>query len=149
MKTLFNESVYNQTVGRIRDLRADMTPKWGFMSPGTAICHLYDCLHYTFAMRSAPVRSSFYATTLGKWITIYSSIPWPKGRVKSPPEFLATRPSENFPTDVSMLLGILSRFLEGPDQQWGTSPVFGPLSPAEWARLSWRHHSHHLSQFGV
>jgi hypothetical protein len=28
-------------------------------------------------------------------------------------------------------------------------PTFGPLSPEEWGRLSWKHVNHHLVQFGV
>ncbi len=149
MKDLFQVPIYNGTVARIRTLKADMTPQWGVMSPAAAICHLYDCFNYTFAVRSAPVRSSFYLTTLGKWVIISSPIPWPKGKIRSAPEFLQTKPSGDFGADVAMLLDVLSRYQKGPQQRWGVSPVFGRLSPKQWARLGWRHLSHHLCQFGV
>jgi hypothetical protein len=49
--------------------------------------------------------------------------------------------------DLAALLGLVESFPEqvGPHAH----PAFGPLTPAQWGALSFRHLDHHLRQFGV
>src|SRR5947199_9281121 len=76
-------------------------------------------------------------------------LPWPRGKGKSPPEFLATRPT-TWAADVSRLRDLVQRFgARGPAAAWPASRVFGRISGASWGVMLHKHLDHHLRQFGV
>lgn len=49
------------------------------------------------------------------------------------------------------LCSLIDRFVSGGPSACTTHPhpFFGPLTPAEWAVLMYKHLDHHLRQFGV
>jgi hypothetical protein len=57
----------------------------------------------------------------------------------------------DFLTEQQRLLGLLQRFTAGGPSGCTRHPhsFFGPLTPAEWAELMYKHLDHHLRQFGV
>jgi len=76
-------------------------------------------------------------------------VPWPKGKGKSPPEFLATRPT-TWQADDSRLRDLIARFSDrGPAAKWPASRVFGHISGRSWGVMLYKHLDHHLRQFGV
>jgi hypothetical protein len=82
------------------------------------------------------------------WLMIHV-LPWPKGKGKSPPEFLAVRPA-TWSADVNALRTSIEKFGErGPQAQWPVSKVFGRISGPSWGVLEYKHLDHHLRQFGV
>jgi hypothetical protein len=82
------------------------------------------------------------------WLVIHV-LPWPKGKGKSPPEFLATR-ATTWDADVGRLRDLIGRFAaRGSGAEWPASRVFGHISGRSWGVLQHKHLDHHLRQFGV
>jgi hypothetical protein len=82
------------------------------------------------------------------WLVIHA-VPWPKGKGKSPPEFLATRPT-TWEADVGRLRDLVERFsARGPSAPWPANLAFGRISGRSWGVLEYKHLDHHLRQFGM
>src|SRR5207245_1953263 len=78
-----------------------------------------------------------------------TAVPWPKGKVRSPPEFLATR-ATTWQADVRRLRDLIARFADrGPAAAWPASRVFGHTSGRSWGVMLYKHLDHHLRQFGA
>ncbi|MGH7730463.1 MAG: hypothetical protein ACRENJ_04350 [Candidatus Eiseniibacteriota bacterium] len=68
------------------------------------------------------------------WLVIHV-LAWPKGKGKSPPEFLATRPT-TWAADVDRLRDLVERFsARGAGAAWPPSGVFGRISGVSWGVL--------------
>ena len=75
--------------------------------------------------------------------------PWPKARIKAPPEMLTTAPA-SWGADVAVLHRLIDRVgAKDRADEWGVHPWFGPVSGPEWGMLCWEHTDYHLRQFGV
>jgi hypothetical protein len=82
------------------------------------------------------------------WLVIHV-LPWPKGKGKSPREFLVTRPT-TWASDLDALRDLVERFsARGPNAPWPPSRVFGRISGQSWGVLQHKHLDHHLRQFDV
>ena len=76
-------------------------------------------------------------------------VPWPPGKGKSPPEFLATQPT-TWDADIATLRDLIERFAaRGADAAWPANKVFGRISGPSWGALQHKHLDHHLRQFGA
>lgn len=134
---------------RISNLRFDAPARWGKMNAPRMVCHLVDAFRVPLGdlegqSKGGPLR--------WKWVRrifIYT-LPWPKGRVPTMPEYLSTQPS-SWDADVATLLDLLARFAhQAPTRdQFEAHPAFGELDNVEWAELAYLHTDHHLRQFGV
>lgn len=149
MRSLLDERSRGEIIGRIRALAPEAQPLFGSLRPHGAICHVIDGFRLTFGEHRVPKLKSAFGNPLGKWLIIYSPIPWPKNRIKAPPGFFETAPGPSFDADRERLVEYVERFAKHDEQQWGESPILGPLTSRDWATLSYRHLDHHLRQFGV
>jgi hypothetical protein len=146
--SLLDAAARDVIVARIRALGPDATPRFGTLTAGRMVCHLLDGLKIAFGeLQPEPVFSPL-RNALGRWLVIWSPIPWPKGKVKAPPGFFSTAPAA-FEADRDTLVEYVKRFERPGEVSWGTSPLLGTLDAREWAALNARHLEHHLSQFGV
>ncbi len=57
----------------------------------------------------------------------------------------------DFAAEKQRLLESIDRFVTGGPESCSRHPhfFFGPLTPDEWASLTYQHLDHHLRQFGV
>lgn len=118
------------------------------MSASQAVCHLYDALASSEAPSPSVEATGALARFPVKQLVIYV-LPWPRGRLQSPPDLLVTQPGR-WDEDVERLVSKLDAVgARGPVGEWPTSEVFGRLSAAEWGALLRTHLHHHLRQFGV
>jgi transposase InsO family protein len=64
---------------------------------------------------------------------------------------LVIRDDRDFVTERQRLTELLRRFTEGGPAGCTKHPhsFFGPLTPAEWAEIMYKHLDHHLRQFGA
>jgi hypothetical protein len=146
--SLLDAAARDVIVARIRALGPDATPRFGTLTAGRMVCHLLDGLKIAFGeLQPEPVFSPL-RNALGRWLVIWSPIPWPKGKVKAPPGFFSTAPAA-FEADRDALVEYVKRFERPGEVSWGMSPLLGTLDAREWAALNARHLEHHLSQFGV
>jgi hypothetical protein len=83
---------------------------------------------------------------VGKFVVVHTGFEAPKGKVPTAPEMLTSSPA-SWQTDLEACKQLAVRIGSGAAD--AVHPTFGPLSPEEWAKLSWKHMNHHLRQFGV
>ena len=148
MGTLFDDGERAEILARIGALAPDRRPSWGRLTAPEMVCHVscalrqglgeYDVGPPTGPLRFPPLN----------WLMIHA-VPWPKGKAKSPPEFLAVKPT-TWEGDVGALRTLVEKFGQrSPDAEWPASKVFGRISGHSWGVLQHKHLNHHLTQFGV
>jgi hypothetical protein len=146
--TLFDTRERATILDRMARITPDRRPVWGRFTAPEMICHLTCALRQSLEeLEAGPPAGPFRHPPLN-WLIIHV-IPWPKGKAKSPPEFLTGRPT-TWDADLATLRTLITRFAErGPDAAWPPSKVFGRISGRSWGALHYKHLDHHLRQFGV
>ena len=162
MPTLFDPSTRTAIHARIDRLDVERAAHWGEMRAHQMVCHAGDQLRvalddieshprpivFRFGNKEVdttpgPLRFRWYRQLIVHWS------PWPKARIKAPPEMLTTAPT-NWRDDVAALHALIDRVgAREPAAEWGVHPWFGPVSGSEWGMLCWEHTDYHLRQFGV
>ena len=146
MSSLFDQKTREAIAVRIKKITTDSQAQWGELTAPLLFPHLIDAFQVTFKEKETSIQPGFMSTQFGRWLIL--RLPIPKGKIKAPPIFHETKPGD-FEEDRNTVLAYLERFANGPDQEWGVSPLFGHMSPQQWARLNLTHLKHHLTQFGV
>ena len=148
MPSLFNPVARDAILDRIGRLAPDRKPLWGRFTVPEMVCHVSCALRQGLReLETGPPTGPLAHPPLN-WLLIHV-VPWPKGKGKSPPEFLATRPT-TWNADVSRLRDLIQRFADrGPTAAWPPSRVFGRISGRSWGVLEHKHLDHHHRQFGV
>jgi hypothetical protein len=92
------------------------------------------------------VESGEHPTPAG---TVICWLPWPKARLRSPPELLSTKPT-TWQADLATLAAAVERTAaRDRTDPWPESAVFGRLSERQWGAPLRTHIDHHVRQFGV
>ncbi len=148
MPSLFDPNNRASILERISRLSPDRTPLWGRFTAPEMVCHVSCSLRHSLGeLEAAPASGPLSHAPLN-WLVIHV-VPWPKGKGKSPPEFLATRPT-TWQADIGRLRDLVRRFADrGPAAPWPPSAVFGRISGRSWGVMEHKHLDHHLRQFGV
>ena len=147
-RNLLESGAREAIIARLRRLTPESRPLWGTLDAARCVAHLSDSFRITFGELTPEFKPNFLSTPLGRWLIIESPMPWPKAKIKVPPVFFTTPPPADFTEGIDALVARVERFARPDQEQWGASPAFGNLSPAQWARLGGRHLDHHLRQFG-
>jgi hypothetical protein len=149
MRTIFNDHERTALLRRINALTPDTPARWGRMDAHRMVCHLHDVIESGFAdFQPAHASGGLLSWFPLNWLVI-NVLPWPKGKLESPPDPLATV-SGTWAEDVAALRAALEKAAaKGPDAEWPASDVFGPLSGRSWGALLRTHINYHLRQFGV
>lgn len=148
MPSLFDPQARRVVLERISRLTPDRKPIWGRFTASEMVCHVSCDLRHGLGELDAGPPSGPLARFPLNWFAIHV-MPWPKGKGKSPPEFLATRPT-TWVGDVSRLRDLVERFgARGAAVLWPKSRVFGHISGRSWGVMEHKHLDHHLRQFGV
>jgi hypothetical protein len=149
MPTLLNALDLLDIRERIGTLRFDAPARWGKMNAPRMVCHLIDAFRVPLGELEAKPKGGPLRWKWVRRIFIYT-LPWPKGRVPTMPEYLTTQPS-SWDSDVASLVGLVDRFArQAPTREdFAPHPAFGELDNVEWAELAYRHTDHHLRQFGA
>ena len=148
MRTIFDLSARDEVLARLERLRPDAHARWGQLDAPRMLCHVADQLRQGLGeLEAQPIRSPLAVTPVN-WLVIHV-LPWPKGRGKSPPEFLQRQPN-TWNADLRECRRLINAFFSrGPRAAWPSSPVFGRISGRSWGVLAYKHLDHHLRQFGA
>jgi hypothetical protein len=147
MPSLFDPRVRTVILERISLLTPDRKPAWGRFTAPEMVCHVSSDLRQALGELDARPAGRFARFPLN-WLVIHV-VPWPRGKGRSPPEFLATRPT-TWAADVGRLRDLIERFAaRGPTAAWPPSAAFGRISGRSWGVLEHKHLDYHLRQFGV
>lgn len=151
MKNLFDVALANQLKQRIDRLRIDSERQWGKMSVAQTTAHCAAGLEMALG-EIRPARGALMARVIGSVIkpkVVGNDEPL---RCNSPTmRELAIGGERNLDAERVRLCSLIDRFVSGGPSACTTHPhpFFGPLTPAEWAVLMYKHLDHHLRQFGV
>src|SRR3989442_10804867 len=108
MPSLFDSKARDAVLDRIARLAPERKPLWGrFTAPGMIGQVAGALRHGLGELETAPPAGPLAHAPLN-WLLIHV-VPWPKGKGRSPPEFLATRPT-TWQADVTRLRDLIRRF---------------------------------------
>jgi hypothetical protein len=146
--SLFNGHDRDAVLARIAHLSPTSQPLWGRFTAGEMVCHVSCELRQALGDMETPPPAGPLAYPPLNWLAIHV-LPWPRGKGKSPPEWLGTRPT-TWDADLARLRELIKRFAaRGPAAEWPPSQVFGRIGGAGWGALAHKHLDYHLRQFGV
>lgn len=147
MPSMFDSTVRQELIRRIRSLTPETPRAWGRMTAPEMIAHLTDQMRHTLGDATAVPYNDFRRWPPVKYLAIYV-VPWPKGRVIGPPEAFVTKPVE-WSADVDALVALVERFAAlDPNGKWAPHAIFGPMTGRDWGVFCHKHFDHHLRQFG-
>ncbi len=145
--TMFDESNRQVIQTRLRSLKPNANRQWGRMSAPQMVAHLTDQMHHSLGDSSALAKPGLLRWPPVRYTSIYL-VPWPKGRIKGPPEAFTTQPT-TWEHDVSELEALVERFAaRDPKENWPDHALFGHMSGRDWGVFVHKHFDHHLRQFG-
>lgn len=148
MKTLFDPVHRAEVVRRIEILRAYSERRWGRMTAPQMVAHLTEQMHHCLGDHPCTPVPGLLRLAAVRYLSIYW-FPWPKGRIKGPPDAFLRQPT-TWEADRTALLELVERFGErDPDGDWPEHGLFGRMSGKDWGFFCYKHFHHHLSQFGV
>lgn len=147
-KSIFHPEDLSALESRLARLTPNSARTFGKMTPAQMICHLNDSLDIAMGAVNVPAKKSIMWNSVVRYLVIYH-LPWPKGKVETLPEFLATKPVD-WNADVQRLRDKLrAASARGPNAHWPPHPAFGNLSGKAYGALIHKHFDHHLGQFNV
>ena len=148
MASLFEPETRDAVLDRVGRLAPGTKPLWGRMTAPEMVCHVSCHLRQGLGELVTGPPSGPLSRPPLNWLVIHV-VPWPKGKGKSPPEYLAARPAA-WQTDVGCLNDLIRRAADrGPTAPWPPCRIFGRISGSSWGVMLYKHLDHHLRQFGV
>jgi hypothetical protein len=144
--SLLESSDRQPILTRLRQVRADTKAQWGQLDAPRMLCHITDQLRVALGEIPSKPQHNLMSRTLLKWLVVNTGMQPPPGKIQTAPEMLTTSP-QAWDADLAVCEQLVARV--GAGEAKAEHPAFGPLTPAEWGRLCWKHLDHHLRQFGA
>jgi len=148
MKNLFEAPTVEEVKGRLAQLKPDSERMWGKMNAAQALAHCSAAMEMAMGAKKPP--RIFIGQLLGRFAKksmIAKEKPMPRnvGTDKS----LVVSDKRDFAVERQRLSEFIDRFAVGGPRACTRHPhfFFGPLTPVEWAALTYQHLDHHLRQF--
>ena len=149
MKTIFDESTYDELIERLGKLSPDMERQWGKMSPGQMMEHTARALD--MAMGKKPMKQIFLGKALS-WIfrkEFLGEKPFKQNRPTGPDFIIKDDP--NFDATRTRLRELITEFhgMGESGLDGNVHGFFGKLTGKQWGETQYKHLDHHLRQFGI
>jgi len=150
MKNLFEVGRVEEVKRRIAQLGPGSARQWGKMNPAQALEHCSRGIEMALGDKTPP--RVFVGRVLG-WIVKPLALgnDEPMRRNSPTAKELVVQDERDLGRERTRLCGLIDRFAAGGPAGCTTHPhaFFGPLTPEQWAILTYKHLDHHLRQFGV
>ncbi|NAS14181.1 DUF1569 domain-containing protein [Poritiphilus flavus] len=149
MQSIFDDSVYQEVVTRIDNLRPDSPAKWGKMDVAQMLNHCRNPLAVGLG-KQAFKKPNFFMKLLYKSFksSLYDDKPW-KPNQPTAKEYKVVTPKD-FAEEKPKLLELVTEFHQAKNKtSWDPHPAFGDFTHEQWGKLQYKHLDHHLRQFGV
>ena len=147
MKSLFEESTYNEIRDRLSKLTESNERKWGKMSHGQMLHHCQLPLQIVLNKNDFGLKPNWFAKTFFKK-AMYSDKAWRKN-LPTMPQFKESE-FRDFAQEKEKLEKLLAEFaLQKDSEIMREHPTFGKLTKEQWGKMQYKHLDHHFRQFGV
>jgi len=147
VRTLLDRECHARVLTRLRSLSPEAPARWGRLNAPRMLVHLSDQVRSTLGdVQVAPI-PGVLRWPLVKQVVMYW-LPWPKERIKGPPEMFLTPPGD-WIADLATFESLLDRFVRDTRAVWPDHPFFGAMTHRSWGRFCHRHIDYHLRQFGA
>jgi hypothetical protein len=149
MKHLFEATAVEELKGRIGRLGPASERHWGKMTAAQALAHCSIGMETATGDRKLP--RMFLGRILGPMVKGKMLGSEPLSKNSPTAKDLIVQDDRNLSSEQARLSALIDKFAQAGPQGCTTHPhtFFGPLTPAEWATLMYKHLDHHLRQFGV
>lgn len=146
--SMFDDERRTAMVTRLRSLMPEKERRWGRMTAPQMVAHLSDQMRHCLGEGTPKPRAGVLRWPPVRFAAIYL-LPWPKGKIKGPPEAFLTPPT-SWAADVAELEALLQRFAASdPNSAWPDHALFGHMTGRRWGVFVHKHFDHHFRQFGV
>ncbi len=149
MKSLFDKSVNNEMIERIKKLRPDSRAEWGKMKVNQMVTHAQR--PFKVAFEELQLKRGIVGVLFGGIARKQLTKPEPFKRNLPTDKNFIVRDNPDFEKERSNLISLVQKFEKaGPDGLTKKPhPFFGKLTSTEWDNLMYKHLDHHLRQFGA
>jgi hypothetical protein len=150
MKNLFDLATANEVKARLATLQPDSPRQWGTMTPAQAMAHCSVSLDMALGDFRPPRK--FIGRLLGPLIKPFVFRDDQPMRKNSPTiEEVIVADNRDLEVERTRLRNALDRFTTTGPTACTRHPhaFFGPLTPAQWSILMYKHLDHHLRQFSA
>ncbi len=147
---LFTRETAPDFRSRIEKISASTQPQWGSMDATKLMRHLSRSFEISLGEVEVKDESTWVSRNILWYLFFYVFTNWPQG-IKAP-EVFTPEPEGDFEKEKQILLESMERFLtalEREPERIALSPMMGPISLRNFARINGVHLNHHLRQFGV
>lgn len=148
MKTLFESATVAEVKARMDQLKPDSGRLWGTMSPAQALAHCSTVMELAVGLKFPP--RTLVGRLFGRYAKSIFMKEKPLRRNMSTDKHFVVSDERDLVVERQRLSGLIDRLAAGPEAcTKHPHSFFGPLTPTEWAVLTYRHLDHHLRQFQV
>ena len=147
MKSLFDQSTYNEVRSRLDALTQNSERAWGKMTPGQMLAHCQAPLNIVLEKEDYGFKPNWLVNLLFKK-SMYNDKPWRKNLPTAKP--LKQTEPRDFTKEKAKLEALLDEFEEQRNRtEWPPHPSFGKFTKQQIGQMQYKHLDHHLTQFGV
>ncbi|MGA9642033.1 MAG: DUF1569 domain-containing protein [Terriglobales bacterium] len=149
MKTLFEQEGAEEIVARIGTLQPGSARQWGKMDVAQMMAHCSATMDMASGRLNLP--RIFIGRLIGRIFKPIYTNEKPFSKNGPTDKQLVVADARDFAREQEKLKAKVREFHEGGEAKCTRHPhpFFGPLTPQQWARGSYKHLDHHLRQFGV
>ena len=148
-KSLFDEEVYNSFINRVNKLTPESQPQWGKMTVSQMLSHCAEIQEVATGKKELKGTTFFLKLIKGvirKFVV--NDQPYKKS-MPTHPQYVQ-KEDKDFETEKTRLLNALKYFeTHSEEDNHAPHPFLGKMTGAELGWGMYKHHSHHLDQFGV
>jgi hydroxymethylglutaryl-CoA reductase len=148
---LLDKATLGAYLAPLDSLQATTPPVFGTMSPHAMLEHMAVMFRLSLGKERGADQSNILTRTRLVFWFVVDVMPWPKGKLKAP-DYFTPPPQGDFDEAREHLKSLLREFVDAlsadPARREPT-PLFGPITMAQWSRLHGRHLRHHYAQFSL
>lgn len=147
MKSLLEQTAYEEIKSRMAALNENSERQWGKMSVAQMAWHCKYPLKLAIENKENNSKGNWLIKTFFKK-SLYSDKPWRKN-LPTAPQLKAKEPKD-FSAEHTELTNLVDEFQKLKDRDtWYPHPTFGTFTKEQWGQMQYKHLDHHLTQFGV
>lgn len=146
MKSLFEDTTYQETLTRIDALSENSERLWGKMTVGQMAWHCQFPMKIGVKNEHKGNGNLFVRLFFKK--SMYNDKSWRKNLPTS--SDLKTKDDKDLTAEKEKLKQLVIDFHQCKSRtEWNPHPLFGKLTHDQWGKMEYKHLNHHLTQFGV